>query len=270
MLLFGFVKGIIQNFKQPEYSNMRIALLSDIHANLPAMEAVLANIDGRKPDAVYCLGDLVGYNVWPNEVVQAIRSRNIATLAGNHDLKVAMPGAEKDSQIEITGKNYAYSIVGNEERNYLLTLPAHIRLEFQLNGEKVNVLFVHGSPRNVSEYLLEDMEASFLSKIMLEANADILCFGHSHKPYHRIINTGTNGENYFRHAINIGSVGKPKDSNPKGCYVILTIYPEYSTTNKEALQVEFIRFEYDVEKAAKAVEHSPLPNEFADMLRKGC
>ena len=246
---------------------MKIALLSDIHANLPAMEAAFADVDSRKPDAVYCLGDLVGYNVWPNEVVQAIQKRNIATLAGNHDLKVSNPGSE--SQFEVTGKNYAYSIVGNAEREYLLTLPAHIRLEFQLNDEKLNVLFVHGSPRSVNEYLLEDMEETLLSEIMREANADVLCFGHSHKPYHRIINTGTNGENYFRHAINIGSVGKPKDNSPLGCYVLLTIKADCSVKNKGALKVEFIRFEYDVEKAAKAVEESPLPDDFADMLRKG-
>jgi predicted phosphodiesterase len=114
---------------------MKIALLSDIHANLPAMEVALADIDSRSPDAVYCLGDLVGYNVWPNEVVDLIRNRNIATLAGNHDLKVPLPGTE----MEATGKKYAYSIVGNTEREYLLTLPAHIRLEFQLNGEKLNL-----------------------------------------------------------------------------------------------------------------------------------
>jgi putative phosphoesterase len=246
---------------------MKIALLSDIHANLPAMEAAFEDIDSRKPDAVYCLGDLVGYNVWPNEVVQAIQMRNIATLAGNHDLKVQKSGSE--NRAEVSGKNYAYSIVGEQERAYLLTLPAHIRLEFQLSGEKLNVLFVHGSPRSVNEYLLEDIEETFLSEIMQEANVDILCFGHSHKPYHRIINTGAKGENYFRHAINIGSVGKPKDNNPKGCYALLTINTYYNVNNKETLQIEFIRFEYDVEKAAKAVEDSPLPNEFADMLRKG-
>jgi predicted phosphodiesterase len=121
----------------------------------------------------------------------------------------------------------------------------------------------------VNEYLLEDMEETLLADIMQEANADILCFGHSHKPYHRTINTGASGKNYFRHAINIGSVGKPKDNNPKGCYVILNINAGCSVTHKDALKIEFIRFGYDVEKAAKAVEESPLPNEFADMLRKG-
>ena len=74
---------------------------------------------------------------------------------------------------------------------------------------------------------------------------------------------------HYRHAINIGSVGKPKDNNPQGCFVVLDIDETSSINNKEAVQVKFIRFAYDVEKAAKAIEGSPLPNEYADMLRKG-
>ncbi|HEY1054537.1 MAG TPA: YfcE family phosphodiesterase, partial [Emticicia sp.] len=74
---------------------------------------------------------------------------------------------------------------------------------------------------------------------------------------------------HFRHAINIGSVGKPKDGDPRGCYVVLTIEGNTSVLDRNSIQVEFIRFEYDVEKAAKGVEESPLPNEYADMLRKG-
>lgn len=103
---------------------------------------------------------------------------------------------------------------------------------------------------------------------MEQADADIMCFGHTHKPYQTILPTEQTENTHFRHAINIGSVGKPKDNNPTGCYVILTINDNSSIANKESVQVEFIRFGYDVEKAAKAVEDSPLPNEFADMLRK--
>jgi diadenosine tetraphosphatase ApaH/serine/threonine PP2A family protein phosphatase len=91
-------------------------------------------------------------------------------------------------------------------------------------------------------------------------------FGHTHKPYHRIFKDNLNS---YRHAINIGSVGKPKDNDPRGCYVLLTLDESFSRSNPESLKVEFIRFEYDIEKAAKAVEESPLPNDFADMLRKG-
>jgi predicted phosphodiesterase len=104
---------------------------------------------------------------------------------------------------------------------------------------------------------------------MEQADADIMCFGHTHKPYHRILPTEPGENIHYRHAINIGSVGKPKDNNPKGCYVILTINHDSSISNKDAVQVDFMRFDYDVEKAAKAVEDSPLPNEYADMLRKG-
>ena len=106
-------------------------------------------------------------------------------------------------------------------------------------------------------------------RIMEQADADIMCFGHTHKPYHRILNSGVDGQNHFRHAVNIGSVGKPKDSNPQGGYVILSITDNSSILDKDSIQVEFIRFNYDVEIAAKAIEESPLPNEFADMLRNG-
>ena len=106
-------------------------------------------------------------------------------------------------------------------------------------------------------------------RIMENADADIMCFGHTHKPYHRILNSGKEGQNHFRHAINIGSVGKPKDGNPQGGYVMLTINDNSSVLNKDSINVEFIRFDYDFETAAKAVEESPLPNDYAESLRKG-
>lgn len=241
---------------------MRIALFSDIHANLPAFEAVLADIDARKPDAIYCLGDLVGYNVWPNEVVAAIRDRCIATIAGNHDLKVADLPVVNEQELKLSGKNYAYHIIGQPERKYLLSLPAHIRVEFRPQGRLLTLLLVHGSPRSVDEYLFENMPENELISIMQEARADILCFGHTHKPYHRSIDSGKKGT---LHAINIGSVGKPKDGNNQACYAMLDIG---SIASGNLINVEFIRVPYDVEKAAKAIEGSPLPDEFADMLRK--
>jgi putative phosphoesterase len=255
---------------------MRIALFSDVHANLPALDACFKSIEEEKPDAIYCLGDLVGYNIWPNEVINEIRRRGIPTIAGNYDQGVGLMSddcgcAYKTEHEQEMGKlsiSFTNSIVMPEERKYLSTLPAHIRVEFQLNNDKLNLLLVHGSPRKINEYLFEDRDEKSLLRIMEQANADIMCFGHTHKPYHRIL-PSTSGNAHYRHAINIGSVGKPKDNNPKGCYVILTINENSSISNKEAIQVEFIRFDYDVEKAAKAVEDSRLPNEYADMLRKG-
>lgn len=256
---------------------MKIALFSDIHANLPALEACFKSIDEQKPDAVYCLGDLVGYNIWPNEVANEIRKRGIPTITGNYDQGIGLMSndcgcAYKTEPEKDMGKisiGFTNEIMKNEERKYLRTLPSHINLEFQLNHDKLNILLVHGSPRKINEYLFEDREEKSTIRILEQANADILCFGHTHKPYHRIFNNGTEGKDHFRHAINIGSVGKPKDGDPRGCYVILTINDNTSIADKNSIQVEFIRFEYDVEKAAKAVEDSPLPNEYAYMLRKG-
>src|SRR5215207_7012421 len=232
---------------------MRIALFSDIHANLPALEAFFKNMEEQKPDAIYCLGDLVGYNIWPNEVINEIRKRGIPTIAGNYDQGIGLMSDEcgcayKTDTEKDMGKvsiSYTNSIVKPEERKYLRTLPAHIKVEFQLNNDKLNLLLVHGSPRKINEYLFEDRDEKSMMRIMEGADADIMCFGHTHKPYHRILTTEQTENTHYRHAINIGSVGKPKDGDLRGCYVVLNINPDSFKTNKDVVQVEFIRFEYD-------------------------
>ena len=256
---------------------MTIALFSDIHANLPALEAFFHDVDKRNPDAIYCLGDLVGYNIWANEVVNEIRKRKIPTIAGNYDFGIGRASddcgcAYKTDEEKANGAvsiSFTNQIIGNEERKYLRALPAHIRVEYQLNNDKMNLLLVHGSPRKINEYLFEDREEKSLLRIMQDADADIMCFGHTHKPYHKVLNSEADGESRFYHAINIGSVGKPKDNNPQGGYVILTIKEDSNIHKEDSIKVEFIRFAYDVEKAAKAVEESPLPNAYAENLRRG-
>ncbi|MGF7079107.1 metallophosphoesterase family protein [Mucilaginibacter sp. UYCu711] len=219
---------------------MKIALFSDVHANLPAFEAFLADVDKNKPDAIYCPGDLIGYNIWPNEVIAKVRKRGIAMLAGNHDLKT---------------KGYAYELVTDDNRVYLNTLPAHIRLEFQLNNDHLNLVLADGITRSINEYVLEELDGNYVLEMMHEAKADILCIGNSHKLYHRII-----GDN--KHVINAGSVGKPKDGNLQGSYALLTIN-ECGSPN-----VEFKRFDYDLDKAIQAIINSPLPDDLADKLHK--
>ena len=255
---------------------MKIALFSDIHANLPALEAFFKDVDAREVDQIYCLGDLVGYNIWPNEVINEIRMRRIPTIAGNYDFGICRTSddcgcAYKTDLEKANGAvsiSYTNQIVKEEERRYLRTLPAHIKVEFQLNQDKLNILLVHGSPRRINEYLFEDRDEKSLHRIMEQADADIMCFGHTHKPYHRVLSE-TDGKVHFRHAINIGSVGKPKDGNPQGGYVILTIDEHSNVLNADSIQSELIRFKYDIEKAAMAVENSPLPNDYAESLRKG-
>jgi predicted phosphodiesterase len=252
---------------------MKIALFSDIHANLPALEACLTDIESRNVEAAYCLGDLVGYNIWPNEVINEIRKRNIPTIAGNYDFGAGRTSndcgcAYKTNSERSNGAisiSYTNQVLKPDERKYLRSLPSHVRLEYQLNEEKFNLLMVHGSPRKINEYLFVDRDEMSFMRIMEQADTHLMFFGHTHKPYHRIFKDKA-GE--FRHAINIGSVGKPKDGDPRGCYVIIHLDENFSLKSPDSFKVEFLRVEYNIEKAARAIEDSPLPNDYAEALRK--
>lgn len=247
---------------------MKIALISDIHANLPALEAVLEDIEMKRPDVIYCLGDLIGYNLWPNQVIELIRRHGIATIAGNHDLKVSKVFSTQDTEKPKKSFDNTYKLVGNKEIDYLLTLPRKLRLDFQFSNDNLNVLMVHGSPRSINEYLLEDLPEEYMLEMVSEFKADILCFGHTHKPYHRIIKSVKNSREHFHHLINTGSVGKPKDGDPRACYVLLTIDQASSASHSNTVQVEFVRVKYDIEKVALAVEESGLvPDTLVDNLR---
>lgn len=251
---------------------MRIALFSDIHANLPALEAVLQDMETQEPDAVYCLGDLVGYAPWPNEVTETIKGRGIPTIAGNYDQGIGNNSddcgcAYKTDEEKANGAvsiKFTNETITPENRTYLHSLPAHLRLEFGVNGSPFNLLLVHGSPRKINEYLFEDRPDKSFANMMNKSEAGIMAFGHTHKPFHKAIE---NGDGYL-HAINIGSVGKPKDGDPRACYVLLDIDDQPDFKRADGISVHFRRVEYEVEKAATAVEQSPLPDVYADNLRK--
>ncbi|RYZ51561.1 MAG: YfcE family phosphodiesterase, partial [Sphingobacteriales bacterium] len=217
------------------------------------------------------------YNIWPNEVIAEIRRRGIPTIAGNYDYGIGRSSddcgcAYKTDEEKSMGQvsiSFTNNKVGDEERRYLRSLPAHIRVDYELNSDPLSLLLVHGSPRRINEYLFEDRDETSMLRIMEGAAADILCFGHTHRPFHRVLQGGTAAAPRYRHAINIGSVGKPKDGDPRGCYAMLTIDESWSNSIDKSLQVEFIRFSYDVEAAARAVEESVLPDQYAAMLRHG-
>ena len=243
---------------------MRIAIISDIHANLPALEQTLRSIDQEDIDSVYCLGDLVGYDLWPNAVISEIRKRKIPTIAGNHDAKAVQISDHR--KLYVDDDEFDYNIIAKDHLPYLADLPSHIRIEFPMGSTSFTVLMVHGSPYSNREYLHFDKEESEFVRIFRDTGTDMLVFGHTHKPYHRIIRDTENDKTY--HAVNAGSVGKPKDGNPDGCYAVITVNQNKPTVLSKGIKVEFIRVKYDVDKAAQAIESSPLPNTLAAMLRK--
>lgn len=246
---------------------MRYALLSDIHANLPALEAVLRDIAARADvGATYHLGDLVGYAPWPNEVVAALREAGILGVAGNYDSTVATDYKhcgckyEDARQEELSHLSYEWTRkhVSPETKNVLAGLPFRIDLR-PLGGHVAGptVTLIHGNQVLNTVYLYEERRDSFLEKMRgaLGATAgDIICFGHTHKPWHRAV-SGV-------HFVNTGSVGRPKDGDWRAGYVLL----DAGTTGP---RVEFVRVDYDVQRAAQAVLESELPNDFAEHLRTG-
>lgn len=245
---------------------MRLALISDIHANLPALEAVLADVARRRADAIYHLGDLVGYAPWPDEVVALIRNRHIPGVAGNYDSTVATGYKhcgcryQDPRQEELSHLSYAWTRehVSAEIRRFLGALPFRIDIR-PLGGHIAGptVTLLHGNQVLDTVYVTQDRSDEFLAKMGQGVGAragDVICFGHTHIPWHRVVQG--------IHFVNTGSVGRPKDGDWRAGYVLLAV-------DGARVEPEFVRVEYDVEAAARGILASKLPHDFADYLRTG-
>ena len=235
---------------------MRVAAFSDIHGNLHALQAVLADIAARGADRVVCLGDLVGYGAFPNEVIERIRTAGIPTLAGNYDDGVGFDREDCGCAYRTADERergdrslrWTRRVVTAVNKAWLRALPGELRFE----GDGQRVLCVHGSPRRINEYLFEDRPEASLRRIVAAADAQAILVGHTHLPYHKVLDAA--------HLINVGSAGKPKDGDPRAGYALVETTDRVSAT--------FPRVAYDVEAAAGAIEAAPgLPNAFAEALR---
>ena len=247
---------------------MKYALISDIHANLPALEAVLAAIASRTDvAATYHLGDLVGYAPWPNETVALIREHGIAGIAGNYDSTTGTDYKhcgckyENPEQEALSHRSYEWTRghIAPETKRYLAGLP--FRLDLWPRGGHISgaprLILVHGTPTLNTLYWTEDRPDSFCTQMAGIAGAkpgDMIACGHTHKPWHRVVE-GV-------HFLNTGSVGKPKDGHWRAGYVLLLI-------GDGAPQPEFIRVDYDIERARAGIRESELPDEFAEQLCTG-
>jgi predicted phosphodiesterase len=246
---------------------MRIALISDIHANLPALEAVLDDLAARPDvDAVYHLGDLVGYAPWPDETVARIRAEGIQGIAGNYDSTTATTYKhcgcryEDPRQEELSHESYAWTLehVSAETRKWLGALPFRMDVR-PLGGHQAGptLVLLHGAPTLNTLYWTEDRSDDFCRKMAERAGAragDVVAFGHTHKPWHREVDG--------IHFVNTGSVGRPKDGDWRAGYALLTI-------DTDVVSVEQIRVEYDINRAAAAIRSSTLPDDFAEYLETG-
>jgi putative phosphoesterase len=234
---------------------MRVAVITDIHGNLPALEASLAAIDAIGVDATYCGGDLVGYGPHPNEVCALLEERGIPTIYGNYDYAIGRDledcgCAYRDPhERELGDQSVAWTLAhtGDAAKAFMRGLPFDLR--FEMDGQRVRL--VHGSPRKVNEYLFEEKPASLYERLAASSECDVLVFGHTHKPWiHEY------GAVLF---VNCGSVGKPKDGDPRCAFAILE-------SGAEGVHASIERVPYDAEAVAREVAASGLPGEYAEKL----
>lgn len=238
---------------------MRIAVISDIHGNLYALEAVLKDIEAKGVSNIYCLGDLVGYGPRPNEVIELIKRNNISTVMGNYDDAIGnmrfVCGCDyKDEKALRLGESsivWTKENTSEENKGWLRELPGEIRL--LVSG--LRILLVHGSPRALNEYLYENTAEGCLKELMAENNTDVLVCGHTHLPYVKKLAKG--------YVVNAGSAGKPKHGNPDVTYVII------DADGGSGLKTEIREVPYNHEETAGEIENFGLPAEFAQIIRTG-
>ncbi|MGH7481763.1 MAG: metallophosphoesterase family protein [Longimicrobiales bacterium] len=246
---------------------MRYALISDIHANLPALRAVLADIDARADTAAtFQLGDVVGYAPWPDEVVAVLTERGIRGVAGNYDSTVATDHAhcgcryEDPRQEELSHVSYEWTRahVSAATKRALGALP--FRIDIRPGGGHASgptLILVHGAPTLNTLYWTEDRPDSFCARMVGLAGAragDVIAFGHTHLPWTREVE-GV-------HVVNVGSAGRPKDGDPRAAYARVEF-------GDDVPRIDIVRVAYDVEAAARGIIESGLPDEFAEILRSG-
>jgi putative phosphoesterase len=239
-----------------EKNSKRIALLSDVHGNLPALEAVLDEAAGRGVEEVWYGGDFLGYAPFPNEVVQRLREARAVSVIGNYDLKVLAFGQRQgDWKRQKTPEEYIafqwnYEHLSQETKTYLESLPQQDRI--QVDG--FTVLLVHGSPDSVDEHLGSSTPEARFEELGAASQVDLIVCGHSHEAFARKVQ-GT----WF---VNPGSVGRPEGGDARAAYALLDFAGG-------ALKVEQRRVEYDVDRVVRAIQAAGLPDRFAEVLRAG-
>ena len=240
----------------------RIAVVSDIHSNLHALTAVWDRIESIGVDAVFCLGDIVGYGARPVECLQMIRDKGVTCVQGNHDALVADGSLSLDFNIySLAAVEHNRELLDAESLQWLGALPTRFRLDAE-------ALFVHGAPCDRDRYLvyLDDLQEAS-ERLMKEDGPGICFFGHTHHP---VVFDGHGFERVRRESVplavgqrnlaNPGSVGQPRDNDPRASFL---------WWDRAAGIVNYERVEYDIQGARKDILDADLPRILGDRLLEG-
>lgn len=226
---------------------VKLAILSDIHANLQALEQVMHDAEERGAGLFINAGDTIGFGPNPNEVIALLCKKNVLSILGNYDLEVIEGKVNAKGEKKLAWK-FARKELTKSSKNYLKSLPRDFRLE----ARSKKILVTHGSPESIEEHIYHDTPTEKLRTLADKADSNLIVIGHSHEQFSR----QENGVCF----VNPGSVGRPGDGNYQAAYAILSFEP---------FNVELIRLDYPVEASADELLKKGLPESFAQMLLKG-
>lgn len=235
---------------------MKVAMIGDVHANLHALEAVLADIDRCGAEAIWNVGDFVGYGAHPDQVVGVLRRRATVSILGNYDRKVLAFPDKKDKWLgsknakKVRAFEYAWEHLSEESRRHLASLPGEARIS--VGGR--SVLLVHGSCEADDEPLTDETDESRLMELAGLCDADVVVCGHTHRAMCREA-----GGVLF---VNTGSVGRPAGTDRRACYAMMAI-------DAGRVEVEHRRVAYDLDGAVAAIRRGGQPEVFAQMVLTG-
>ncbi|MDY0932671.1 metallophosphoesterase family protein [Chryseobacterium sp. CFBP8996] len=239
---------------------IQIAVFGDVHGNLPALETVLDDIEERGIRQKYCLGDLIDFAPWGNEVIEKIRSLNIPCLMGNHDERIGFDvpviplskHSEEETAARFLAINHSKKYITEENKAFLSELPFHLKLNYKIGEKHWNIQLVHSSLESNDTYLYESENDEVFQNMLCESQSDVIMMGHTHMSFKKYFNG--------KWAINNGSVGRSREENRLASYVILTL-------DEEKITPEIIQLDYPLEKVAQEIEKSEIPNYYASFLR---
>jgi predicted phosphodiesterase len=243
---------------------MRIAIIADIHSNLEALLAVLARIDALGADEIVCLGDIVGYNADPNECLDIIRTMDIRCILGNHD--ACASGLEEPDSFNPAARRavlWTRAELTGEHRVFLKSLPREQRVG--------DVFLFHGSIHDTNRYILymNDAADNFTELAGMGSSLRIGFFGHTHMRavlscYRKAVSVERAPDLKLvekkRYLINPGSVGQPRDSDPRASFLVY---------DSDDHRVTFNRVDYDIHACQDKIIHAGLPSELAERLASG-
>lgn len=237
----------------------RLAFISDIHSNLPALEAVVQDIASRNVESIYCLGDIIGYHSFPGQVIDLLKKHNVVSIKGNHDEMITGGHFNRQKESDFV-KWWNADALNAEDHTYLLELPG--TLFFEQDG--IGFELSHGSPADINEYLYFDSEEA--DKALDSTAADILLCAHTHIP-----GAQQKGDTLL---LNPGSVGKPKIGRPNATYLIVDTAPantqaQQFTVKDAALAVEFFEVTYEVDKIIDDLKAKGFPKKLMTALATG-